>query len=145
MSQVKLDGPTIYKKVQKIQNAWNQVSSDFGQKLQIWRKNLILRVSHVPHCIPKDWILTQFKYFRLIKIRRQMPYWSCWAKSKKMSPWDNKPKTFCKLSVLKLNFTWNFSVWLLGYEFSDTLVVLTKEKIVFAVYQKKSKYYIWTI
>ena len=53
MSQVKLDGPTIYKKVQKIQNAWNQVSIDFGQKLQIWRKIGIFRVPHYPHSIIK--------------------------------------------------------------------------------------------
>ena len=48
MSQVKLDGPTIYKKVQKIQNAWNQVSIDFGQKLQIWRKIGIFKVPTIP-------------------------------------------------------------------------------------------------
>ena len=33
-----------------------------------------------------------------------------------------------------------YSVWLLGYEFSDTLVLFTREKVVFAVSQKKSKF-----
>jgi nucleosome binding factor SPN SPT16 subunit len=33
--------------------------------------------------------------------------------------------------------TQDFFVWLLGYEFSDTLVLFTKEKVVFAVSQKK--------
>ena len=46
MSQVQLDGPTIYKKVQKIHNAWNQVSNDFGQKVQIWWKKTFLGSHH---------------------------------------------------------------------------------------------------
>jgi nucleosome binding factor SPN SPT16 subunit len=33
-----------------------------------------------------------------------------------------------------------YSIWLLGYEFSDTIVLLTREKVIFAVSSKKSKY-----
>lgn len=33
------------------------------------------------------------------------------------------------------------SIWLLGYEFSDTIVLLTREKAIFAVSSKKSKYW----
>ena len=38
-----------------------------------------------------------------------------------------------------LNKLFSYSIWLLGYEFSDTIVLLTREKAIFAVSSKKSK------
>lgn len=36
-------------------------------------------------------------------------------------------------------------MWLLNYEFSDTILVITKQKIVFAVSSKKSRRYLFDI
>lgn len=38
-------------------------------------------------------------------------------------------------------YFFTISLWLLNFEFSDTILLITKEKIIFAVSPKKSKYF----
>jgi hypothetical protein len=72
MSQVQLDGPTIYKKVLKIQKAWNQVRYGFPQKIPIWRKKAHFWPLLTIEERIMDSILTNYIWkFRLIKIWRQ--------------------------------------------------------------------------
>ena len=65
--------------------------------------------------------------------------WLSWAKSEKIhseSALSNSCKFNHNSNLLILFFIPN-SIWLLSYEFSDTVVLFTRNKVVFAVSAKK--------
>ena len=143
MSQVQLDGPTIYKKLLKIHKAWNQVRYGLPQKIPIWRKKAhFWPLPTIEECIMDSILTSIFENLDWLKFGARRSFSGAGQNPGRRDPEVEHPGLFVS-STNFANLTFKlcvYSVWLLGYEFSDTLVLFTGEKVVFAVSQKKSKF-----
>ena len=140
MTDIQLDSESFFGKMQKMHQTWNQVKLEEASVAEISRL-----------LIPNLWHLAHTLSFSIPTSTQSSSSWEKSAKSQK----DHSLPTSCKYtwagprgrSVLMLftlparkTLIWlKFSLWLLNWEFSDTILLLTKTKTIFAVSQKKGK------
>ena len=138
MSEVKLDGPTIYQKLQKITKTWNYVSG-----INIWSRSDTFKIFGIDR--------KKCAKFRCTWRSRRGDGKSSRRPFAPKYSWFFVSKEHSKNCLKSTKFLWRhfspnqlftFSLWLLNFEFSETILLVTREKIIFAVSPKKSKYFI---
>ena len=124
--QIVLDGQTFYQKIQKIVGTWNQVILRLRPQNSICLTTTPSIGHWLQGCPTRRTRQDQWRFKSPFNLRLLVS-----IKSKANSR-QIKPKTF------KLTINDDYSVWLLNYEFSETILLITKDRVIFAVSPKKS-------